>query len=146
MLSMTKEMTSEERELIQSHINDMFDRFKNVVKEGRPYFAKNPGELDKLATGEIFTADKAVENKLIDKIGFQEDAIDRALELASLDKEKTKNVRFKRPVTLADSFSLTEAPGSSARFDVSTLLDLSAPRAWFVCTSLPAIISSKRAD
>jgi len=114
------------------------------VKEGRPYFAKNPGDLDKLATGEIFTSEKAVDNKLIDKIGFQEDAIDRAIELASLDKEKTKIVRFKKPVTLSDTFSLTEAPSSS--FSLTSLLELSAPRAWFICTSLPAMVGSRRAD
>jgi len=144
MLSMTREMSSDERELIQSHINDMFDRFKKVVKEGRPYFEKNPGDLDKLATGEIFTADKAIENKLIDKIGFQEDAIDRAIELASLDKEKTKIVRFKKPVTLADPFSLTKAPSST--FNIAALLEFSAPRAWFLCSSLPVLAGSQRAD
>jgi protease-4 len=146
MLSMTREMTSEERELIQSHITDMFDRFKAVVKEGRPHFKENPDELDKLATGEIFTSEKALANKLIDKIGFQEEAIDRALELASLQKSKTKVVKFKRPVTVYDGLGLGQAPRGAASFDLSALLDLSAPRAWFLSTSLPSIISSRRAD
>jgi len=149
MLSMTKEMTSEERELIQSHINDMFERFKSVVKEGRPQFAKNPAALDKLATGEIFTADKAVENTLIDKIGFQEDAVDRAIELASLDKDKTKVVRYKRPVSLSDGFLFgqsSESRGGRTLDLATSLLDLSAPRAWFICTSLPALANSRRAD
>jgi protease-4 len=148
MLSMTREMTPEERELAQQHITDMFDRFKSIVKEGRPQFAKNPEELDKLATGEIFTADKALANKLIDKIGFQEDAIDRALELASLNKDKTKIVRYKRPVSLSDSLLFSRSPQGSAAtpFDLALLLDLSAPRAWFLCSGLPAIASSRRAD
>jgi protease-4 len=144
MLSMTKEMTSEERELIQSHIEDMFERFKTVVKEGRPQFAANPDALDKLATGEIFTAPKALENTLIDKIGFLEDAIDRALALASLDKDKTKIVKFKRPVSLTDTFSLSQAPGSHSNLNLATLLDFSAPRAWFICTNLPALINTRR--
>ncbi|HMC12477.1 MAG TPA: signal peptide peptidase SppA [Pirellulaceae bacterium] len=147
MLSMTREMTSEERELAQSHINDMFDRFKAIVKEGRPHFKDNPADLDKLATGEIFTADKALANKLIDKIGFQEDAIDRALELASLHKDKTKIVKFKRPVSLSDSLLLSAPRGSApGSFDLSALLDLSAPRAWFLCTGLPALITTRHAD
>jgi protease-4 len=146
MLSMTKEMTSEERELIQSHINDMFKRFKEVVQEGRPQFAKNPAALDKLATGEIFTADKALENTLVDKIGFLEDAIDRAIELASLHKDKIKVVKYKRQVTFSDTFSLGKSPGSSAGFDLATLLDLSAPRAWYLCTGMPSVITSRRAD
>jgi len=152
MLSMTREMTSEERELAQSHINDMFDRFKAIVKEGRPHFKDNPADLDKLATGEIFTAEKALANKLIDKIGFQEEAIDRALELASLQKDKTKIIKFKRPVSLSDGLLLRAPRGSAppsfalSNFDLSTLLDLSAPRAWFLCTTLPSLTPTARAD
>jgi protease-4 len=150
MLSMTKEMTPEERELIQEHINDMFERFKSIVKEGRPFFAENPDQLDKLATGEIFTADKALENKLIDKIGFQEEAIDRAIELASLNKDKTKVVKYKRPVSLSDSLLLGRAPAgggnASAASELAALLDLSTPRAWFLCTSLPALVTGARND
>jgi protease-4 len=138
MLSMTREMTSEERELVQSHINDMFERFKEVVHEGRPFFKQNPAELDKLATGEIFTSEKALEFKLIDRIDYQEAAIERALELASLDKEKTRIIKYKRPVSLSDSLLFSRAPhGSAAGFDVATLLELSAPRAWYQATSLP---------
>jgi protease IV len=149
MLSMTKEMTPEERELIQSHINDMFERFKSIVKEGRPFFAANPADLDKLATGEIFTADKALENKLIDKIGFQEEAIDRALELASLSKDKTKIVKYKRPVSFSDSLLLGRAPagrGSASFTDLAALLELSTPRAWFLCTTLPALVAGNRGE
>jgi protease IV len=148
MLSMTREMTSEERELIQAHIEDMFVRFKEIVKEGRPQFKNNPEALDKLATGEIFTATKALENTLIDKIGFMEDAIDRALELASLDKDKTKVVKFKRPVSLSDGLLFGRAPEGSAvqAVNLSLLLELSTPRAWFMCTSLPALVTTGRAD
>jgi protease IV len=150
MLSMTKEMTPEERDLIQSHINDMFDRFKMIVKEGRPHFAANPDELDKLATGEIFTADKALEHKLIDKIGFQEDAIDRALELASLNKDKTKIVKYKKPVSLSDSLLFSRGPSgggtAASASEFAAMLELSTPRAWFLCTSLPAFVTGKTAQ
>jgi len=151
MLSMTREMKPEERELIQAHINDMFVRFKDVIKEGRPMFAADPTALDQLATGEVFTAEQAVKHKLIDKIGFVEAAIDRALELASLDKEKTKVVKYKRPVTLLDNFGYAEArrhasPLGASGLDLATLLDFSAPRAWYLTTSLPSLVSSRRAD
>jgi protease IV len=148
MLSMTREMSPEERELVQAHIGDMFDRFKAVVKEGRPHFSANPADLDKLATGEIFTAEKALTNKLIDKIGFQEAAIERVMELASLKKGQTKVVKYKRPVTLSDSLLFSRAPagGGSGGFDLAALLDLSAPRAWFLCSSWPALTRSRRAD
>ena len=76
----------------------------------------------------------------------EEEAIDRALELASLQKSKTKIVKFKRPVTLYDGFGLGQAPHGAASFNLATLLDLSAPRAWFLSTNLPSIITSRRAD
>jgi protease IV len=151
MLSMTREMKPEERELITAHINDMFERFKTVIKDGRPMFKEDPTALDQLATGEIFTAEQAQKKKLIDKVGFVEEAIDRALELASLDKEKTKVVKYKRPVTLFDNLGYAEArhrasPLGASALDLATLLDFSAPRAWYLTTSLPAIVSSRRAD
>jgi protease IV len=146
MLSMTREMTEEERELVMSHIGDMFDRFKEVIKEGRPYFKENPEELDKLATGEIFTTPKAITFKLVDREGFVEDALARAMELASLSKDKTRVVKFKRPASLYDGLGLSQAKTSTASGELATLLDFAAPRAWYLASSLPAILSSRRAD
>ena len=140
---MTKEMTPEERELIQSHIKDMFERFKTVVKEGRPQFAANPDALDKLATGEIFTAPKALENTLIDKIGFLEDAIDRALALASLDKNKTKIVKFKAPRLAGRHVQPQPIAWRQFQPQSRRAARISAPRAWFICTSLPALINTR---
>jgi protease IV len=145
MLSYTRRMSDENREIVQSHIDDMFARFKSVIQEGRPAFKEDPSALDALATGEIFTADKALKNGLIDKIGFQEEAIERALELAKLDPDKTRVVRYKRPATLFDGLGLAQARPVDG-FDMAALLDLSAPRAWYLATSLPAIATSRRAD
>jgi protease-4 len=146
MLSMTREMSEEERQLIKAHIDNMFERFKSIVKEGRPFFKDNPGELDKLATGEIFTAEQAVESKLIDKIGFVEDAIDRAMDLASLDKNKTRVVKFKRPLSLFDGLTTAESSRSQAAFGLAGLLELATPRPWYLTTTLPALATTRRAD
>ena len=82
MLAMTRPIPEEHREIIKKHLDAMFTRFKSIIKEGRPKFAADSEALDKLATGEVFTADQAIENGLVDKIGFIEEAIDRAHELA----------------------------------------------------------------
>ena len=149
MLSMTRKMSDEDRKLIKAHIDDMFTRFKDIVKEGRPFFKNDPAALDKLATGEIFTTTQAIENKLIDKVGFVEDAIDRAIELANLDKSKTRVVKYKRQLTLFEGLSTAEARhigSSGAHFDLADLMDMSTPRAWYLTTMLPAIVSTHRAD
>lgn len=148
MLSPTKAMPEEHRKLIQEHINQMFVRFKSIIKDGRPAFQQDPDALDKLATGEIFTSQQALDNKLIDKIGFVEDAIDRALELASLDKAKTRVVRYRRPSTILGELGFVQTRGGSAggNLELAQLLDLSAPRGWYLATSLPAILTARKAD
>jgi protease IV len=145
MLAMTRPIPPEHREIIQAHVNSMFERFKSIIKEGRPGFAKNGEALDKLATGEVFTADQALENGLVDKIGFVEEAIDRAIELAGLDKKETRVIRYERPAALFDFYGVAQAR-HSASIGLPELLDLSAPRGWYLATSLPAIVSSRRAD
>jgi protease-4 len=146
MLSPTRPMSDEHREIIQSHIDSMLVRFKDIIKEGRPIFEKDPSALDQLATGEIFTAGQALKHGLIDKIGFQEEAIDRAMELANLDESQTRVVRYRRSATLMDSLGVPLAKANAAQLDLPQLLDFSAPRAWYLATSLPAIATSRRAD
>ncbi len=148
MLSMTREMPEEHRQILQAHINDMFGRFKSIIKEGRPAFKEDGAALDELATGEIFTAQQALEHKLIDKIGFVEDAIERAAELASLQVDQTLVVEYERPITLLGELGgYSQAPsGGAGGPNLAQLLDLAAPRAWYLATSLPAIITAHRAD
>jgi protease IV len=144
MLAMTKEMPPEHREIVQKYVNEAFERFKDIVKSGRPRYRENPEQLDQLATGEIFSAAKAKENGLVDEIGFIEDAVDRALELASLSKGSTKIVKYNRPVALFDLGDIGSA--RSARSDLAMLFELSMPKAYYLSSTMPAIFSSHRAD
>ena len=140
MLSMTRPISDDDRKLIESYINASFSRFKEIVKSGRPVYRDDPAKLDELATGEIFTANQALENGLIDEIGFIEQAIDRAIELAGLDKTEVRVMRYNRPVSL---FSLSGlAQSRPSKFDVTALLEMSTPRAYYMWTSLPPIVPS----
>ncbi len=95
MGSMAKRMTEEEKEVFEGLVDESFQRFKDVIKQGRPKFAENPDALDSLATGQIFTAQQAQQNGLVDKIGFIEEAVGRAIELAGLNAKDVKVVRYK---------------------------------------------------
>jgi protease-4 len=103
MLSPTKERAPElaerERKVLQSLVDDMFARFKEVVREGRPKL--DAAAVDAVATGQVFTARQAQAAGLVDRIGFLEDAVDRAVELAGLTK---------RP----PGWSAMSAPGASS--------------------------------
>jgi hypothetical protein len=66
--------------------------------------------------------------------------------MASLNKDQTLVVKYKRPATLLGELGgYSQAPGTTGP-NLAQLLDLSAPRAWYLSTSLPAIITARRAD
>lgn len=137
MLSPTKTMTPKERQILQTLVDDTFARFKDIVRNGRPGFRKDPSALDKLATGQVFTAQQARSAGLVDRIGFLDEAIDRAIELAGLDPEEVKVVEYKREANLAALLTGSDSRASAP--DLTNLLELTVPRAYYLCTWLPAV-------
>ena len=138
MGSVTRPMTDEERKIFESLVSDSFGRFKGIVRSGRSKFQKAPELLDKLATGQVYSADQAKQNGLIDRIGFLEDAVDRAIELAGLKKDRVKVIRYKPETTLASILMGGEAHAAAA-VDLKTLLDMTTPRAYYLFTWLPGL-------
>jgi protease-4 len=142
MLSMTRPIDPEQREILQAHVNELFTLFKARIKDSRPYFKQHPEKLDELATGEIFTAEQAKRLKLVDEIGFIEEAIDCVAKLAGLKVDEARVVRYQRPETLLDLAGLATAQNGGS--DLNALLELSTPRAYYLATSLPPLVTSRR--
>lgn len=142
MGSFTKPMTEQEREIFQALVDDSFGRFKQIVKSGRPGFEKDPAALDKLATGQIFSADQAKQSGLVDEIGFLEDAIDRAIELAALDKDDVRVVKYNPEPTLASL--LFGASVEGPRLDLATVFEMATPRAYYLWTRLPPLVRNRQ--
>jgi len=137
MLSMTRALSDEDRAIVQAYVMESFDRFKEIVKEGRPAYRTDETALTDLATGEIFTAGQAKKRGLVDEIGFIEDAIARVAELASLDVKKARVVHYHRPPSLFEfPLAMQQARSASAN-PLATVLELNAPRAWYLATSWP---------
>ena len=141
MLSMTRKASEEDRVVLQSYVDQSFERFKGIVRDGRPKFKEDPEALDKLATGEIFTAEQAKENGLVDEIGFIEDAVDRVLELTGLNEDDVRVVRYEQPPNLLDS--LSSARVSSSTGIETALLELATPKAYYITTTLPVLFESR---
>ena len=141
MLSMTRPMTDDQREILEAYLNSAMDRFKDIILQGRPVFREDPAALDQLATGEIFTAGQAKKHGLIDEIGFLEAAIERALELAGLDEDKTRVVEYHRPPSLFDLPWTTSSRLSPGMQDLAALFDGTAPRAYYLASTLPPLMS-----
>jgi protease-4 len=143
MLSPTKERTPElaekERKLLQELVDDMFRRFKEIVRAGRPKL--DEAAVDAVATGQIFTARQALEAGLVDRIGFLEDAIGRAVELAGLTEKTARVVKYTKPKGLLDEVLGGAVPGS--RVDLAAIAELTTPRGWYLCSWLPALVRSE---
>jgi protease IV len=144
MLSMTRPMTDDQRKILEAYLDAAFVRFKDQIKQGRPVFRADPEALDQLATGEIFTAEQAKQHGLIDEIGFLEDAIDRAMEMASLDPSKTRTVQYERPASLLNLPWLAEARRSGNCLDLAAWFDLHVPQAYYLATTLPPLMNHLR--
>jgi protease-4 len=143
MGSFARDMTPEERKIFQQLVDEGFERFKAIIRSGRSEFEQDPAALEELATGQVFTADQAVESGLVDKIGFIEAAIDRAIALARLPKEDVRVVEYKREPTLADLLIGMQAKGTW-NLELDRFLDMTVPRAYYLCTRLPPLVRSWR--
>lgn len=147
MGSPTRELTDEERakerQLLQSLVNESFERFKEIVRSGRPKLRNDKSALDEVTTGQVFSADQALAHGLVDKIGFIEDAVARATELAGERPENVRCVKYVKPPGALDVFLGTSAKSlvdGRASLDLATLLDLTAPRAYYLCSWLPSVV------
>lgn len=132
MGSFAKPMSEQERQVWNALVHESFQRFKSVIKEGRPRFQKDPAALDRLATGQVYTAEQAKQNGLIDEIGFTEKAIDRAIALAGVDRNNVQVVEYEQEPSLADLF-LGTSQAQSRGADVQSLVErLAAFRAYYL--------------
>jgi protease IV len=137
LLSMTKPMSEDDRGVLEAYMADAFGRFKTVIKAGRPSFRENEAALDVLATGEIFTATQAQTHGLVDELGFIEDALDRAAELAQLDKDKVRVIYYSPPVTLLDALAMARAPQPGMSISLRSFLEFQVPQAYYLATLAP---------
>ena len=143
MGSITKAMTSDEKDIFEALVKDSFRQFKEVIHSGRSEFEKNPEKLNALATGRIYSAVQAKKNGLIDDIGYLEKAVDRAIELAQLDGKKFKVVRYKQETGLG-SILLGGQSGKSESLDLKALLEMTTPNAYYLASWLPGLASAAK--
>lgn len=81
--SLFRELTPEEEAYWREQIAVTLDHFIQTVAN-RPGSQLSTGQVRELATGEVWVAPIAFDLKLIDQIGYEEQAIERAADLANL--------------------------------------------------------------
>ncbi len=82
ILASHRDMSNEERILLQEMIDSSYNKFIKDIALGRNM---NIDDIKKVADGRIMSGETALKNKLVDQTGTFEDSIARAREMAGLD-------------------------------------------------------------
>ncbi|MFT4414984.1 signal peptide peptidase SppA [Fredinandcohnia humi] len=73
IMSASREMTEEEREIMQSMVDNAYQGFVDVISQGRNMSEEN---VRKIADGRIYDGRQAKEIDLVDELGYFEDAVE----------------------------------------------------------------------
>ena len=87
---LTEDLPESTRKIYQEQNKEAYDRFVKAIAQGR---SMSEDEVRKLADGRTYTGTQAVKNKLIDKIGTEEDLINFIKEDKKLSNPKVIELR-----------------------------------------------------
>lgn len=129
--------TESDQKYWQALVDQMFAKFKSVVKQGRGDALKV--SIDAAADGRALTSDQAKDGGLVDAIGYAHDAYAKAASLASPGLTKMHVVRYQEEPTLLDVLSgdasakasgagSVQINGMNFNLDATLLHELSAPK------------------
>lgn len=119
MGSPARDLTAEERTILQGIINEAYGRFVQVIVEGR----KLPeAKVRQLADGRIYSGRQALSLGLVDELGNLESAVSAASKLASV-KDPTV-VRYRHEPALLDVLSARAAPREPQAVEVLKAMGL----------------------
>ena len=122
-----RELTEQERAVLQATVDDVYNQFVDTIFEARGDLLTRE-EIVELADGRIFSGKQALDSKLLDQLGNLHDAIETAGELAGIEG-KPKVVRKEKKTSLLEQLtgvkqipSLDEMltpPGVTFRYEMS---------------------------
>jgi protease IV len=114
----------EDQQYLQGIADGMFARFCQVIEENRPGLRLS--EKPQLTDGRIFTAQQALDNGLVDQIGYLNDAVDWIKKTSGTAEARV--VRYSRGGKYVPSiYAAAQAPGKAGgdinlfKFDVQGL-------------------------
>jgi protease-4 len=111
-------------------ITPAYERFVEVVAEGRKA-SLSSDQVRQLADGGIYGAREALEEKLIDEIGYLDEAIDMVKSMAGIDKAQV--VEYRKPLSLTDFLSYRQQ--NLLKLDRATLYELGTPQILYLLSA-----------
>jgi protease-4 len=120
-------VTDEQRQYIEEKlIGPAYNRFVQIVADGREQLTLD--DVERLADGSIYSVHEALDEKLIDEIGYLDEAIELVKSLAGV--EEAMVVEYERPFSLAGFLSARS--NNILRINKSTLYELSTPQVMYL--------------
>jgi protease-4 len=124
------DMPPEQRDyLMDTLLRPGYDRFVDTVSEAREI---KRDEVLKLATGRVFMAPEARKNKLIDEIGYFDQAIKIAEQEAGISGARV--VEYIQPFRLFDILGVNAKTDTLLNFSREKLSNLASPRIMYLWT------------
>ena len=121
--------TEEELQYMQDKlISPALDRFVEVVAEGRSGSLTSQQVRDITVDAGIYGAQEALDEKLIDQIGYLDEAISLVKSMARIDEAQV--VQYRKPFSLMDFLSYRKA--SLPKLDRNTLYELGTPQVMYL--------------
>jgi protease-4 len=104
-------------------IGPAYDRFVQIVAEGRKSLLTSD-DIKELADGSIFGAQEALDKKLIDDIGYLDEAIELVKSMAGIKEAQV--VEYRKPFSISDI--LMSRKQSMLKIDKNTLHEIGIPQ------------------
>ncbi|MGE7600875.1 signal peptide peptidase SppA [Peribacillus sp. NPDC097675] len=101
IMSPTREMTDDERKILQNMIDNSYDQFVKIIADGRHMSEK---EVRKIADGRIYDGRQAKEVNLIDDFGHLDDVIAAMKE--DIDQKDAQVIRYTGEAGFGSLFSM----------------------------------------
>ena len=122
-LSPFRDLSDEERTIWEEIMEESFGRFKTIIAENRKTL--DDDQVRALATGQIYTADQAKQNGMIDEIGFEKDVIEHLSNEANLSNARV--VTYTYPATIVDML-VGSVKANSAEETIRMMAETTVPQ------------------
>lgn len=117
IMSGNREMTAEERKILQNMIDSSYNEFVRIIAEGR---GMSEAEVRKIADGRIYNGRQAKEIGLIDDFGYLEDVTDAMKK--EIKDENASVVRYTDDTGFGSVFSMTTQKLLGEKLDLSSIM------------------------
>ena len=124
--------TTKDKEMVEGFLDSMYAIFYSRVRDGRLNVIQDSKKLASIANGSAYTADEALDNGLIDSIGYLDDAIVVAEQQAGLTSKNPSVVRYSRNLPMFGGFFGAHSRDLTASDLRSMLQEFTLPKLQFL--------------